>query len=291
MKRTLQLLLLLLVAGKAGAQYHSLIWKISGNGLKEPSYLFGTMHTADARIVDLGDKLAKPYFPQVKAYAMELDPGEESFNAGLLSKLMMGKGYSLMKMLPDKEYRFLDSVVTKQVGYPMALFDNIAPIFVLTIFETMSLGLSDSSIDGNTQLLDLYFYKLAKDQKKKIIGVETAEEQLKALGELPYPEQATLLVQEIDSFQQNQNGGKDAVRYYLNQDLDSLSATDDDNKKPEKYYKALVLDRNERMAKRIGEFIKKQPTFIAIGALHLPGKEGVIELLRKQGYTVGAVKE
>ena len=79
------------------------------------------------------------------------------------------------------------------------------------------------------------------------------------------------------------------LKYYLDQNLDSLSANDDDAKKSEKFYKALVIDRNARMAERIGEFIKKQPTFIAIGALHLPNDVGVIALLRKKGFTVEPV--
>jgi uncharacterized protein YbaP (TraB family) len=291
MKRLFQLALLVLVSAQAGAQYNSLLWKISGNGLKEPSYLFGTMHTADARIVYLGDKIAGKHFAACPTFAMELDPGDKELNVGMLSKLMMGNGYSLAKMIPDKEYRFLDSMASKTLGYPMYLFDNVAPIVVMTILESMSMGLSDSSVEGNTQVLDVYFYNKAKESKKKIIGIETVEEQLNALRTLKYEDQAELLTQEIDSFSSNKDGGKEVLQYYLNQNLDSLAAMDDDAKKPEKFYKALVTDRNERMANRIGAFIKKQPAFVAIGALHLPGDKGVIALLREKGYKVEAVKD
>lgn len=289
MKKSLPFLLLFFISAVAGAQYKSLLWKITGNGIKEPSYLFGTMHTADPRVVELGNKLAGNYFKSAKAYAMELDP-DEAFNMNMFDKLMMGNGYSLAKMIPKKEYGLLDSIVTKQAGLPMAMFDNIAPVFVMTIFETMSMGLADSSADGNTQILDINFYNQAKEADKKIIGIETSEEQLSALGALSYKEQADLLVQEIDSFQANQSDGADLVQYYLKQDLDKLAESDNEAEKDGKFYKALVLDRNERMATRIAEFIKKQSTFIAIGAMHLPSQKGVIELLRKKGFTVKAVK-
>ena len=128
MKKSIPVLLLFFLSSVAGAQYKSLLWKISGNGLKEPLYLFGTMHTADARVVNLGNKLAGPYLKQAKAYAMELDP-EEAFNMNVFDKLMMGNGYSLAKMIPLKEYKLLDSIVTKQWGMPMMMFDNIAPGF------------------------------------------------------------------------------------------------------------------------------------------------------------------
>jgi uncharacterized protein YbaP (TraB family) len=135
----------------------------------------------------------------------------------------------------------------------------------------------------------LYFHEQAKNAGKKIIGIETVAEQLSALNSLSYKEQADMLIQEVDSFQVNKTGGTEVLKYYLNQDLDSLSAGDEDAQKSEKFYKALVVDRNERMANRIAEFIKKQPTFIAIGALHLPGDIGVINRLRKKGFTVEPV--
>jgi uncharacterized protein len=290
MKKYAAFILMVIYACSCAGQYHSLLWKITGNGLKDPSYLFGTMHTADARIVALGSQIASPYFGSTKAFAMEINPDIDAMDMGLLSKLMMGPGNSLSRLIPEKEYHFLDSVVSRQTGFPMIMFDNVAPIFVMTIIETVGMGLSDTSADGAKEVLDLYFYNKAKDENKKIIGIETVQEQLSALGSMSYKEQAELLVEEIDSINQNSIAGKQEVAYYLNQNLDSLAASDNDAQKPEKFYKALVLDRNERMAQRIGVFIKKESTFIAIGALHLPGEKGVIELLRKKGYQVEPVK-
>ena len=288
MKKAIQALILLLIAGSTQAQYKSLLWKISGNGLKDTSYLYGTMHTADSRIINMSER-ARPYFDGSKAYAMEIDPDGEKNMMGLMSKMMMGKGYSLQKMIPTKEYTYLDSICTSQIGFPMSMFDNVSPVIVMTLFEGVSMGLDQSAANGNTQVLDLYLHDEAKKAKKKIIGIETAAEQLSALGSLSYQDQADMLTQEVDSFQVNKNSGQEVLKYYLDQDLDSLSANDSDTKKEEKFYKALVVDRNERMANRIGEFIKKQPTFIAIGALHLPGDIGVIGLLRKKGFTVEPV--
>ena len=288
MKKAIQALVLLLIVSQAQAQYKSLLWKISGNGLKDTSYLFGTMHTADARIITMGEKV-KPYFNASKAYAMEIDPDGEKNMMGLMGKMMMGKGYSLQKLIPTKEYNYLDSISTSSIGFPLAMFDNVSPVIVMTIFEGVTMGLDENSLSGKVPVLDLYLHDEAKKAKKKIIGIETVAEQLSALGSLSFQEQADMLVQEVDSFQVNKSSGQEVLKYYLDQDLDSLSANDDDSKKQEKFYKALVLDRNDRMANRIAEFIKKQPTFIAIGALHLPGEAGVIALLRKKGFTVEPV--
>ena len=288
MKKVVQALVLLLVTCTAQAQYKSLLWKISGNGLKDTSYLYGTMHTADSRILELSNR-AKPYFDGSKAYAMELDPDGEKNMMGLMGKLMMGKDHSLQKMIPAKEYSYLDSICSSQMGLPMSMFDNVSPVIIMTIFEGVTMGLDETSVTGKVPVLDLYFHEEAKKAKKKIIGIETVAEQLGALNSLSYQEQADMLTQEVDSFQVNKNSSSEVLKYYLDQDLDSLSANDTEDKKSEKFYKALVVDRNARMATRMSEFIKKQPTFIAVGALHLPGDIGVIALLRKKGFTVEPV--
>ena len=279
----------LVVFFSANAQYNSLLWKISGNGLQQPSFLYGTMHTSDARVFAFSDSVM-PFFSSAKAYAMELDP-KEAFNLSLISKLMMGKNYSLQKMIPEHEYHVLDSVVKKQIGFSVSLFDNVAPVFTMTILEASAMELNDSEKKENKEVLDLYFYKQAKKKKKKIIGIETVDEQLSALNSMSYEEQADLLVKEIDEFEQNKTEGVDVVKFYLQQNLDSLAANDADAQMPEKFYKALITDRNERMANRIADFIKEQSTFIAVGALHLPMEKGVINLLRKKGFTVEAANK
>jgi uncharacterized protein YbaP (TraB family) len=269
------------------AQYNSLLWKISGNGLKQPSFLYGTMHTTDARVFAFSDSVM-PFFSSAKAYAMELDP-KEAFNMGLLTRLMMGGDYSLKKMIPEKEYRYLDSVVREQIGFSVKIFDNVAPVLTMTMLEMGSMELSDSSIQGNKDVLDMYFYKQAKKKKKTIIGIETVDEQISALNSLSYQEQADLLINEIHSFQENKTEGVDVVKFYLQQNLDSLATNDMDEQMPPKFYNALITDRNIRMANRIAEFVRERSTFIAIGALHLPKETGVIELLRKKGFTVEAI--
>jgi uncharacterized protein YbaP (TraB family) len=219
---------------------------------------------------------------------MELDP-KETFDMSLLAKLMMGKGYSLIRMIPEREYDFLDSVVKEQIGYSVSIFDNVAPVLTMTILEMRSMELSDSSIAGNKEVLDMYFYKQAKKRKKKIIGIETVDEQLAALNTLNYQEQADLLVNEIHSMEADETAGVDMVSFYLEQNLDSLASNEVEAQMPEKFYKALVTDRNERMANRISILINEQSTFVAVGALHLPNSTGVIELLRKKGFNVEPV--
>ena len=278
------LVLCLLCTLILSAQYHSLCWRISGRGLQQPSYLYGTMHVADSRVFHFSTGVLQA-FDGSKAYIMELDP-DKAMNMSVLTQLIMTDGSTIQKLIPDSDYRYIDSMLQAATGYGMAIFNVMEPVIVSTLLEQYNMGLSvaDSSMSDE---MDLYFYKKAKKKKKKLIGLESVEEQITALHALSYAEQATLLSQTVQEMKQPKDSNAvDVLKYYIAQNLDSLLAMSDEHQLPPKFYKALITDRNIRMAERINGYIQKQPTFIAVGALHLPGAEGVIELLRRQGYKV-----
>lgn len=281
------LLMSLTVSFSASAQYQSLCWRISGNGLKAPSYIYGTMHVSDKRVFNFGDKANKA-FAESKAYAMELDP-EKAMSMGTLTKMIMTDGNKISKLIPDSDYQFLDSIVKITSGFGMALFNSMEPIIVSAILDEYGMGMTSSDTSNMDQEMDMYFYKKAKKDKKKVIGIETVDEQIGALHSLNYKEQADLLIQSIQDIKKGaQSSDADLMKYYLAQNLDSLYAMSDDQQMPPKLYKAMITDRNINMADRIAVFIHKQSTFIGVGAMHLPGDGGVIALLRKKGYTVEA---
>lgn len=275
----------LIVSFSVSAQYHSLCWRITGGGLRQPSFLYGTMHVSDKRVFNFGDKVTKA-FDGSKAYAMELDP-DKALNPAVALSLVMKDGSRISQMLPDSDYRFADSVIRLATGLGLAPFDKVEPVLITALLEEGSLGISTTDTANMSEEMDLYFYSRARQQKKKQIGIETVDEQIAALHTLSYQEQAEQLKEAIGQMRHPDGAGdKDLLKYYISQDLDSLLSMSDESQMPEKFYKALVTDRNIRMADRIAEFIRRQPTFIAIGALHLPGPGGVIELLRRKGYTV-----
>jgi uncharacterized protein YbaP (TraB family) len=199
----------------------------------------------------------------------------------------MKDGTTLKKLLSDSDYRFTDSLVKLTTGVGLMLFDQMEPVIVTAMLEEFSMDVSEKDSSNMEEAMDLFFYKKAQKQKKKVIGIESVDEQIDALHSLSYQEQAVLLSETIQDIKKTDKGeGKDLMKYYLTQQLDSLLAMSDEQQMPPKFYKALVTDRNIRMADRIANFIAKQTTFIAVGALHLPGDGGVIALLRKKGFVV-----
>lgn len=271
------------------AQYNSLLWRVSGNGLQQPSFLYGTMHVSDARVFQFSDSVM-PFFERCGVYAMEID-----FNnvrpMELLSKMMAGGNKSIRKSLDPEDYRLLDSVFRAgNRGIPLSLFDNMSPILLEMMMGMQTLGLSDSSIDGNTEALDIYFNNLARKQNKSIVGIETVAEQINVLNSLSYKEQLEMLQLSIDDLKSGKEDNSYLVSYYVQQQLDSLLAKSKEQGMPPKFFKALVTERNKRMADRMEKIMKDQSAFMAVGALHLAGNEGVVASLRKKGFIVEPVR-
>lgn len=264
------------------SQYQGKLWKISGNGLKKESYLLGTMHSADSRAFKNIEKI-KTMLEQCDAYAMEVvaDPG--SLGMGTLVQLLMKGDTTLSMLFTKSEYKTLDSLLQKNIGFPLVMLEKMQPVVLSVLFSKVDMARDSSAA------LDFYLQDWAKQNGKQIIGIETLQEQLEALQTLSYSEQAQLVKEELAN-QNNKDIAELLFKYYSNENLDSLAALNNKNPMPKKLEKALVEDRNKKMTERIAEMIRKQPTFCAVGALHLPMQNGIIEGLRKKGFQLEAIK-
>ncbi len=265
----------------------SLFWEISGNGLEESSYLYGTMHVQDERVFDFKEGVLDA-LEASSAYVMELNM--DSVNQMAIMNLMwMRDDISLKTLLSKKQYAFLDQYFTDSLGQSIFLFNRMLPILTSQMVFTASMG------SEKEEALDLYFAKLAKEQQKTVIGLEKMEEQIAALDGIPYKYQAQML---YDAVKDKSEGVDDNTLdllfdAYIAGDLElMLKLTNDENAKDKKvqelFEELMITNRNKNMVERSIPIIKKGKTFIAVGAAHLGGEHGVIQLLRNQGYTVNA---
>ena len=267
----------------AQEKYNSLFWEISGNGLTEHSYLYGTMHTQDDRAFQFKDGVMEA-FNQAEIYAMELNMDSVD-QEGLLSKLIMDSVYSLKTLLTANEYKIVSDFFRDSLGQPLFMFEKMQPLFTSQMVALRDLDTQQ------TDALDIYFFKEAKKQKKQTIGLEKTIEQIDAFSAIPYEMQAKSLVDAVKDYGKEEDLDMDTmIKYYVEGNLDKLlemTTKDEDHEEMSKIFNDIFLvKRNYNMADRVEPYIKKGSSFIAIGAAHLPGKEGVIELLRKKGYKV-----
>ncbi len=281
MKRILLSISLLIAS--LGLFSQSLLWEISGKKLKKPSYLYGTIHIQDKTVFSFDDIVTEKLL-ETEAFAMELlldeiDPQD-------MQSAMLMKNKTLKDIFSEEEYKALDSIVREKTGQGIMIFNKMKPFFLAS--QLMQLDIKADMAEP----LDLYFLNLARKNNKICLGIEKFSEQMAAVDALTYEEQAKMLSDMLNNKDtvSASTSIDDMIEYYISQDLNMLYEVSNDTNLPAAFNHAFLVKRNVKMAKQIGKFAKKHSTFNAIGAAHLPGEMGVINLLRKRGYTLKPIE-
>ena len=197
----------------------------------------------------------------------------------------MDSTYSLKTLLTADEYAVVSDFFRDSLGQALFMFEKMQPLFTAQMVTLRDLEAQQ------TDALDIYFFKEAKKQKKQTIGLEKTMEQIDAFSAIPYELQAKGLVDAVTDYGKEGKLDMDTmIKHYAEGNLDKLlemTTKDEEDKEMAKIFNDIFLvKRNYNMADRAEPYIKEGSTFIAVGAAHLPGEEGVIELLRKKGYKV-----
>jgi uncharacterized protein len=276
-KRALHTLFIVLaLSGDAWSQ--SLLWKISGEPGAAPSYLYGTIHLKDPRVFEWKDSVYHR-IDLCSAFAGEID-----LNAVNLAKaaglMMLPKGQTLRDRFTPAEYSMVQQAVKTCSGYELSLFNNLKPVALIALCY-----LNNSSA-GLEATVDELLYQKAVSDGKNISGLETIEEQVALLDKIP----DSYVVEYFSNLGEQETEFEKLIRCYQRADLDSIWLLVQDEESGVMLNDDMIRSRNYRMAERILPLIRQQTTFIAIGSGHLPGEEGVIALLRKEGYAVEPVR-
>jgi len=267
---------------KAG---NTLLWEISGNGLKKPSYLFGTHHLVSAKFADTMKVL------QEKLKSADAVVGEILMDSTMQTKLapfLIMKNNTLDSLLTKTEYQEVeDYFKSKQPGFELKELNNFKPAMVsimVALFDDPDVqkGLGDGIDDS--------FQQYAKKNAKPTIGLETAEYQGALLFDDDLQRQKKALLKSIRETAKTKQKMAELKTYYLAQDIDKLTtffkAFEDDNKE---FMTALLKNRNKRWLDQLPNLMQKQSLFIAVGAGHLLGNDGLITGLRALGYVLSPI--
>ena len=273
--KKLLLISLLLLSIFLQAQNKSLFWEISGNGLAKSSYLYGTMHVNDKVSFHLSDSFFKNLLGS-DIVANESNP--ETWTD--LNNLMKN----------DNNYNLYTKFYTEFYLFPTTK-ENIKTIFnndSARFFKSMLSGVEGEQADfQENTVLDMFIFQTGKKYKKRIVGLENAKESILSILQIadedakPKDENKAALMKIL----KNRNPTEALKEYYREKDivmLDSIYKL----MFSKKAHDALIVNRNKIMTNSIDSIAKTGSLFSAVGAAHLAGNEGMIELLRRKGYTV-----
>jgi uncharacterized protein YbaP (TraB family) len=260
----------------------SLLWKISGKGLEKSSYIFGTIHiTCDP---NLSPKVMNA-LKNTDQLCLEMDMDNPTMQAELMSTMMMKNGMSMSKLVSKEDFEMADVFTKEQLGYSLKLFNTVKPFFVSAMFYPKLL-------DCKMQSYEAALMKISQQQKKEIIGLETVKEQMDLFDVIPYQEQMNELIKSVkNKLVNDKKEFVEALKVYEKEDLNGIMEVFEksENAMMSKYNDELLVNRNNKWIPKIEKEIALKPTFFGVGAAHLVGKNGVIMLLRKNGYTVEPV--
>lgn len=264
----------------------SLLWKIDGNGLQQHSYLYGTIHMipADDYFLPEGTLSA---IDESKKMVFEIDMNEMSDMGsimGLMTQAFMKDGKSLSDLLDDEDYALVEAHF-KKLGMPLMMLERIKPAFLSVFAMDMD---PNGMQNGSIKSYEMEFFKMANETSKPVAGLETLEFQMSIFDSIPYPDQAKMLVDAIKSGDSGNDQFKDMVRMYKTQDVQAMvdMIEADENLSAGDNNDLLLVKRNKNWIPIMADMMAKETTFFAVGAGHLAGNQGVIQLLRNKGYTL-----
>lgn len=285
-------LLLFSFSLSAQKKYQSLLWEVSGNGLTKPSYLYGTMHVSEKLVFQLGD----PFYDAIQnvdIVALELEP--EKWLAAMFDENGFGQ-MSNMRMEDDEEGWEIAPPLQNAFKHPNDLQEKVKnilafepPLLNYMLFRFEEYG-SSADFEENTWL-DMYIYQTGKKLGKKTIGLETYDQstlygQLARKAELNSKTKKSFDEKDRKKLIELQSQIEPA---YRRQDLDLIDSISQ-NTNSKSFNDYILIERNKVFVNTIDSVSKKGETiFAGMGCAHLPGKDGVIEMLRSMGYTVKAL--
>lgn len=265
---------------------HSILWKIEGNDIKT-SYLFGTIHLI-AKEEYFFTKGMQEAFDATEILALEFDIEKAmdlGAQIGLLQKAFMRNDTTLRDLLSDQDY----GIVKKhfdEMGMPLFMLERVKPMF-LTIFASEDMMGGDMLEDVKSYELELA--DMAKAKKMPVKGLETMEYQLSIFDSIPYTAQADMLVASIQTDAEAEQSLDSLIYHYKNQNLQRLDELINADPTTKKYRRVLLDNRNRNWIPVIQEILPNQSLFIAVGAGHLNGEFGLIQLLRNEGYSLSPI--
>lgn len=258
---------------------YSLFWKIDGNGLEKPSYLFGTMHIRDKRVFEFSDSVMVK-FEMADVFAMEIH--HDTLNEKIYRKSI--ENY-IRKVNYDESYG-------NEWDYNPEL--GVGKDLDMTKFKKKTLRSLDNMLrkarkkkkDLMPVYLDAFLFYKAKVLGKKVIGLEKYEDQIALTEDINETETREIIKNSLDSLAYD-NYYEQMIKIYQSGNIDALELFITAYKNDFSY--RFLEIRNEKMVHTLEPAMKENSVFAAVGAAHLPGKNGLVQLLQKKGYEVTKV--
>ena len=290
MKKIFLLFALMMLAFASQAQ---LLWKVSGNGLSRPSYIMGTYHFAPASMMEKipGMQQAVEGCDVVVGEIEKESMMSAEAQAKMAQAMIAPLDSTLDKLFSPEDLAIVEQVFDKYfgaMGVKLSQMNMLKPNAISVQMQAMQAVKYFPNFNQN-ELIDLAVQTAANEMGRPSIGLETIEEQIELLFNGPLTEQAEGLLEACKKDDLFTVQSSALVEAYMAQDLNRIEAVFTD---PElggenaEEMEALIYDRNRSWAEKLHKMMPERAALVCVGAGHLPGDQGLLQLLRNRGYTV-----
>jgi uncharacterized protein YbaP (TraB family) len=255
----------------------TLLWEVSGNGISKPSYLFGTIHLMCPDELQV-PAIVKDKFEGTQQLFLEIDMDDPNLMKEVMRGMQMHDNNTLEGLM-GKNFDSANAKFQSTTGFSLKMLNSAKPFLLMSMIYPTLLGCQPKSWEAE-------FQKMAKQKNVEIKGLEKISDQINVFEKIPYKVQSEMLLKLLHNLDSSKVAFTTMLNIYKTKDINRLHEISTNDKDFGEYEGTLLNDRNHNWIPVIGEQAKKMPTFFAFGAGHLGGDKGVINLLRKVGYTV-----
>lgn len=270
---------------KASDETPSLLYRVTGNGITKPSYIFGTFHAiCPTEMVPFAS--LDTYLDQTDQLMMEIDMDDPAEMGQMGRSVLIGGGKTLKDYLTAEQFAKVDAMVQDLLGQSAENLKVVKPAMLTVLALT-----SPKAIGCTPTVYDLSLMQNAVAKKKPVVGLETVASQIQVLDSRPIEKQAKDLYEVADNPDKSIGEMKKLMAVYKTRDLEKLfEMTQSQSTSDKDFHRKLLDERNIAWIPKLEVAFKERPTFVAVGAGHLGGKSGVLKLLRAKGFRVEPVK-
>lgn len=271
----------------SGQLENALLWEITNPENDVPSYLFGTIHMIPRDLYFWPESFEEKFrtTDQV-AFEINMNDLDASTVFSIMDQALMQNNTTIKDLVSQTEYEKIEAFFSDK-GIPFVFMERLKPFFLYTFISMDISGIEEDDIKSyEMELIDK-----SQEYGQSVLGLESIEYQLSIFDSIPYQQQADLLVEAVEASEvtkmDEDMSDRTLFTTYISQDLNEIYTMILQGDTITRQYKDLLIDkRNKNWVPQIIELTTSKSTFIAVGAGHLPGENGVINLLRKSGLTV-----
>ena len=258
-----------------------ILWEVTNPKNTEKSYLFGTIHSGDSKLFPIDSIIYKSLF-KCDLLALEINPSEMN-DINVLKKMLLDEK-NIEDLFSKKNYELITTFLKDSLNVSEIMVKNMQPIFIQQLIE-------QSVYKNEHDPIDLHLYKNALINNISIEGLETIEEQMNTLLSIPLKKQADDLLDKVKNFNSDEikKEMNSMIYAYINRDIENFVINELKKNKNNDFEENFIYSRNIKMFERANQKLNNNTVFIAVGAAHLYGEKGLINLLKKEGYILNPI--